>query len=154
MKKIIFSIILILIFGLLVYNKFNNALIEAGNQQVIITNQNDEDIVVNVELAKTSAQHNQGLSNRKSLDVGNGMLFVFQDKQVRSFWMKNMNFPLDIIWLDGEKIIKISSDLPPAGELPDISYYSEGIVDYVLEVPAGFCDNNNIREGNTVFYNY
>lgn len=82
------------------------------------------------------------------------MLFVFAEKDIKSFWMKDMNFPLDIIWLNGEKIVKISHNLPPEGRQPTNTYSSGVPVDYVLEVPAGFCDTNKIKEGNTVFYKY
>jgi len=154
MKKIIFTVILILICGILILNRYQKVLVKTGVQNVIITNQNNKDITVNVELATTPAEQAKGLSDRKILKVGSGMLFVFDNKQIMSFWMKNMNFPLDIIWLDDNQIIKISRNLPPEGEKPISIYSSDVPVNYVLEVPAGFCKNNNINEGNKVFYNY
>ncbi len=154
MKKIIAAVLIIFIFGILIFLKFQEVLEASAPKNVIITNQAGNDIIIDIELARTDAEHTQGLSGREKLPEGEGMLFVFGEKSVRNFWMKDMNFPIDIIWLDGEKIVKISRNLPPEGEKPN-NHYSSGIaVDYVLEVPAGFCDTNKIKAGNTVFYKY
>lgn len=154
MKKIIFTVILILICGILLLNRFEKALVKTGTQNVIITNQNNKDITINVDLAKTQAEQARGLSYRSKLDDYQGMLFIFDDKQVREFWMKDMNFPLDIVWLDDNKIIKISNNLAPEGDKPANIYSSSNPVNYVLEVPAGFCEKNNIKAGDKIFYNY
>lgn len=154
MKKIITAVLIIFIFGVLVFFKLQTALENSAQKNVIITNQKGNDIIVDIELARTSAEQKQGLSGREGLEDGQGMLFIFGEKAVKSFWMKDMNFPLDIIWLDGEKIIKISHDLPPEGSNPTNTYSSGEAVDYVLEVPAGFCNTNKIEVGNTVFYKY
>ena len=154
MKKIIISILIILIFGFLVFLRLDKTVDKSGTKKVIITNQAGDDVVVNVEVADTKKSQAQGLSDRKELKNGDGMLFIFPGKEIRSFWMKNMNFGLDIIWLDGDEITKISQNLPPERETPQIIYSSGNPVNYVLEVPAGFCEKNNIKIGNKVFYNY
>jgi hypothetical protein len=154
MKKIIAAVLIIFVFGILVFFKFQEVLEVSAAKKVIITNQEDNDIIIDIELARTDTEHSKGLSGREKLPEGEGMLFVFEEKMVRNFWMKEMNFPLDIIWLDGEKIVKISRNLPPEGKQPT-NHYSSGVaVDYVLEVPAGFCDTNKIKTGNSVFYKY
>jgi uncharacterized protein len=154
MKKIIISAIIILLCGILIFYKFKSALVVPQRQSVIITNLENKKIVINVELADTPRAQIQGLSDRKKLEDGYGMLFVFADKQNRNFWMKNMHFPLDIIWLEDQKIVKISDNLPPEGESPQKHYLVETPVNYVLEVPAGFCKKHKIEIGNQVFYNY
>jgi len=106
------------------------------------------DIIIPVELADTLEKHIQGLSDSEEL-IG-GMLFLFNDRQVRSFWMKNMNFPIDIIWIDDNKIVNISENLVPEGEKPKETYSSIYPVNYVLEVNAGFCKENNILVGSKV----
>ncbi|MCK4540362.1 DUF192 domain-containing protein [Candidatus Parcubacteria bacterium] len=106
------------------------------------------DIIIPVELADTQKKHIQGLSDKKEL-IG-GMLFLFDNKQVRNFWMKNMNFPIDIIWIGDGEIINISPDLQPEGENPKKIYSSIYPVNYVLEVNAGFCEKNNILIGDKV----
>lgn len=112
---------------------------------------------VNVELAKTKSEKEKGLSNRSSLEGNSGMLFVFKTNEgAPSFWMKKMEIPLDIIWIRGGKIIKIDKNIPaPAPNTidSDLKIYSAGtIVDYVLEVNAGFSDSNSIKTGDSVTF--
>ena len=109
---------------------------------------------VAVEIADEFNEWQQGLSDRKVLAENKSMLFVFPDRQVRCFWMKNMNFALDIIWLDGEKIIKIDKDAQPEGKKPARKYSSVVPINYVLEVNAGWCDKHNIKTGDEVEFNY
>ncbi len=106
--------------------------------------------IIKVEIADDFEEQIKGLSNRDNLDDDSGMLFVFQDKQIRRFWMKNMYFPLDIIWIDDNKIVKIDKNLPPEGENPQNIYSSEIPVNYVLEVNGGYCDKHNIKVGSEV----
>ncbi len=105
-----------------------------------------------VEIASTPEEQRQGLSGREKLEKNSGMLFVFPDKKQRFFWMKNMRFPIDIVWLDDEKIVKIDSFLEPEGEHPKKHYPSSVPVNYVLELNAGFCDLHNIKVGEKVKY--
>src|SRR5260221_3370408 len=65
-----------------------------------------------VEVATTSAQQQQGLSNKASLPQNQGMLFVFKTAQPYPFWMKNMEFPLDIIFINNNKIVDIFQNVP------------------------------------------
>ncbi len=108
---------------------------------------------VEVEIADNFEAWRQGLSDRESLDADRGMLFVFPDKQVRTFWMKNMNFPLDIIWISDDEVAGISADLPPEGEAPARTYGSISPVNYVLEVNAGFAAQYHIKAGDSVVIN-
>ena len=110
--------------------------------------------VIAVEIADEAEERWQGLSNRESLGGGSGMLFVFPHKQVQNFWMKDMNFPLDIIWIADNKVVKIDSDLPPAGPAPDITYSSVHPVNYVLEVNAGFAEEHKIKAGDEAEYHF
>lgn len=110
--------------------------------------------IIPVEIVDTKPKQIQGLSDRKELEKNSGMLFIFQSKEIRRFWMKNMHFPLDIIWINDNKIVNISKDLPPKGETPDNTYSSETEVNYVLEVNAGFCNDKGIEIGNDIEFNF
>ena len=66
-----------------------------------------KDKIIKVEIAKTDEEKKQGLSDRKDLCDNCGMLFIFENKAVRSFWMNRMNFQLDIIWVADGIIEKI-----------------------------------------------
>jgi len=111
-------------------------------------------IEIPVEMVDTAESRRLGLSYRESLDEGSGMLFDMKASAITSFWMKDMNFPLDIIWIDGDKIVNISKNLPSAGTHPSISYSSELPVDFVLEVNGGFCDKEGIETGDIIISNF
>jgi hypothetical protein len=111
--------------------------------------------VLSVEIVNTEISREKGLSGRTSLPTDSGMLFVFETKKVSPiFWMKGMLFPLDIIWIADGKIVKIDKNVQaPSANTPDDKlkkFSSNQPVDYVLEVNAGFADNNNVKVGDTI----
>ncbi len=107
---------------------------------------------VDVEVADTDDSRKLGLSGRDKLDEGKGLLFDFTNTDFKrpGFWMKDMNFSIDIIWIKDGKVIDIKNDapLPPDDNLP--VYYPPSEVSHVLEVPAGWSAKNNITAGSTV----
>jgi len=99
-----------------------------------------------VEIVGTSASRERGLSGRKNLVTGTGMLFVFLEPTRSGFWMKDMRFPIDIIWIEGGRVIDIAPQAPtplPTGDLP--VYYPRLPASYVLEVPSGFSRDHNVK---------
>jgi uncharacterized membrane protein (UPF0127 family) len=146
MKKLIYFLTLIAV-AVLFYIVKTNQISDLDYTKIII-----DDKIVNVEIADTAEKHYQGLSNRKNLCDDCGMLFIFPDKKDRIFVMRNMNFPLDIIWIDDDKIVKIDKNLPPEDENPVNNYSSDAPVDYVLEVNEGFADKNNIKAGDKIIF--
>jgi uncharacterized membrane protein (UPF0127 family) len=105
---------------------------------------------VQVEVESTEAAREQGLSGRTSLPAGRGMLFVFQTPGMYGFWMKDMNFALDMLFADASgKIVTIVKDATPESYLqnPPQVFYPKSPILYVLEVPAGFADAHTIQEG-------
>jgi hypothetical protein len=106
------------------------------------------------ESAATPEQHYQGLSGRTKLCENCGMLFIFSDKQVQDFYMRNMNFPLDIVFIADNKILKISPNLLPEGANPQAIYSSELPINYVLELNSGYTDKYNINVGDEVEFNF
>ena len=104
-----------------------------------------------LEIAKTPAEQEKGLSGRDALAEDEGMLFVFEVKGKPAFWMKDMKFPLDLIWLDNDKVVDISKNVPvPAGENPLPLYRPVSDINYVLEVNAGFAAKNNLQLGDKI----
>lgn len=108
--------------------------------------------IVRVEIADTLSSRTSGLSNHNKLADDQGMLFVFQDKAIEKFWMKDMKFNLDIIWIADNQIIKIDKNLPAEGSTPNNIYSSDVPINYVLEVNAGWADKNDIKVGNIINY--
>ncbi|MFB6203369.1 MAG: DUF192 domain-containing protein [Candidatus Nanohaloarchaea archaeon] len=105
---------------------------------------------VTVEIADNRTERRRGLMHRRELQKGHGMLFVFPDEERRSFWMKNTYIPLDIIFVDGNGTVlnvETAEPQPNATEEELDTYYSEGPAKYVLEVRAGFAENESIRKG-------
>jgi uncharacterized membrane protein (UPF0127 family) len=111
-------------------------------------------ITVQVEVSNTESAREKGLGGRTSLPAESGMLFVFDTKKVNPiFWMKDMLIPLDMIWIKDNKITKIDKNIPaPTPGISDsnLTKYSAGSVDYVLEVNGGFSDTNNVKVGDPV----
>ena len=74
--------------------------------------------IIYVDIAKTDLELSRGLSGRLNLASDNGMLFVFAKKDTSPiFWMKNMLFPIDIIWIDDEKVVQIDKNIKPPKHL-------------------------------------
>jgi uncharacterized protein len=105
---------------------------------------------ISMEIAQTEETRSQGLMYRKSMPDSCGMLFVFDQMQTLSFWMKNTIMPLDIIFIDDEfRIITIAKNTTPFSE-KSIPSTSNGM--YVVEVNAGFTDKYHITEGNKITF--
>jgi uncharacterized membrane protein (UPF0127 family) len=103
-----------------------------------------------VEVAATSAAQSKGLSGRPSLAAGQGMLFPFSPPRSEVFWMYQMNFPIDIVWIRDGKVVGFVERAPVPTTVPPATFPSPGIVDYVLEVPAGTVAADHIMQGATV----
>lgn len=106
----------------------------------------------NVSVARTDKEKQIGLSEKKSLGQSEGMLFIFDKPDFYSFWMKNMQFPIDIIYINGSKVVTVlpnqqkpvsENDTPPILK-PDQP------ADKVLEINAGLSDKYNIKPGDNV----
>lgn len=105
---------------------------------------------IKAEIADTPEERTQGLMFRESLDENDGMIFIFDDPKVYSFWMKNTLIPLDIIWLNQEKEIVKILQATPCTEDPCEIYNPETEAIYVIEVNQGFTEQNNIKLGDKV----
>ena len=110
------------------------------------------DFTLEIEVAKTFNKKAQGLSGRDCILDNQGMFFIFKRPGHYPFWMKGMNFPIDIIWLDKElKIVEISKEIQPES-FPKLLRPSVPI-QYVLEVESGWADKHNIEQGDKCFFN-
>lgn len=95
------------------------------------------DSIFTAEIVKTDAQKTKGLSGRSHLDAGKGMLFIFNEPDFYSFWMKDMKFPIDIIWMRDNEIIGFVENVPPDNSSSPKIYSPSKLVNKVLEIPAG-----------------
>ena len=102
-------------------------------------------VVINTELAKTEEEQMYGFMNRKNIPNGTGMLFIFKDDRIASFWMKNTPTPLSIAYIDYSGKIKDIFDMTPFSLATIVS---TGYVRYALEVPQGWFSKNGIKVGD------
>lgn len=158
---VIFIVFLIGLAAFFLVNKFylapkKNSLYAATNQKFMkegtltfLDAQSEKAIIgIDIEIAKSSYEIEQGLMHRRSLPANGGMLFIFDNEHYRTFWMKNTYLSLDIVFLNAEKeIIRIRKKAEP---LSEISIPSGGKAMYVVEVLAGFTDAYNIQVGDHI----
>lgn len=107
---------------------------------------------IEVEIASTPEERTRGLMFRDHLDAEAGMIFVFDESSVHSFWMKNTLVPLDVIWLDSElRIVDIQTAVPCAQD-PCAVYTPQGDSQYVLEINAGKAAEWGLEIGQSVSF--
>ena len=101
-----------------------------------------------VEIAQTPKEQMIGLSYRKSLAEGRGMLFIFDRNDTHSIWMKDMHFPIDIVWItEAMKVAHIAQNVSP-DTFPQV-FSPPSPARYVLETPAGYT-KGKIQPGDTM----
>ena len=143
LKRILIVIILIIIF-IFLYSCFlkNNAVVKINNAKF------------KVELAQTPQERYQGLSNREELKSNKGMLFLFDDYKKRTFIMRDMKFPLDIVWIKDDTVLQCDKNvqiLASDGSFTLINTKYD--INIVLEINAGKCDEFDIKQGDIVDIN-
>ena len=103
---------------------------------------------LDIEVADDDYSTQTGLMYRKHMEAHQGMLFIFPDSDYRSFYMKNTEIPLDIIYIsDNKEIVSIQKNAKPMDET---SLPSEAPAKYVLEVNAGLSDTWNLEKGDVI----
>lgn len=113
------------------------------------------DALFSVDLALTPEQRSQGLSGRHVMAAETGMLFVFENEGALTFWMKEMRFPLDIVWIGADcTVVDVTLGAPPPEEgqgLADLPRFSpRSPAQYVLEINAGEFVDRGIEAGDLV----
>lgn len=106
-----------------------------------------------VELAQTESEREKGLMNRASLDENAGMLFVFPSAAIYPFWMKDTLIPLDILWIENDTIVDMTTLTATTG-VNIAQYRPKNKANYVLEINAGLIKKYNFKVGETVSLNY
>ena len=110
--------------------------------------------IIPVEVARDYQAIQQGLSGRPYLDQNSGMLFVFPKASIYRFWMPDMNFPIDIFWINNGQVVGIEENMSPDFDPANPKYYSPRVpAQFVIEVNASFARKHNIRVGDRVIFN-
>lgn len=107
------------------------------------------DNLFEVELAITAEERSKGLMHRNSLAANQGMLFVYPEPLIVSFWMHQTLIPLDILFFDSDgQLLELFENIPPCKVSPCKNYTNKSPAEFVLELPAGTAKKINISLGN------
>lgn len=107
-------------------------------------------VSLDIEIAETEYEIQTGLMYRNSMQNNQGMLFVFKDDKPRSFYMKNTQFSLDIIYINSNnKIVSFQKNAKPFDET---SLPSNAPAKYVLEINGGLADTQSIKVGDSLSF--
>jgi len=152
-KKILLVVIGVILLAGLTW-KLSGSLFAPGSK--VIPNYPETNLTINgqpmvLELATTPEEREQGLSGRPSLASDRGVLFVFNQPGRYPFWMKDMSFPLDILWINQGKIVDLVKDFPAPkpGEWP-ATFTPAFEADRVLEINAGLSNRLNLKVGSLI----
>ena len=105
------------------------------------------DIILTAEVAKSIEEQSVGLGNREYLPEREGMLFILSGNGPHRFWMKNVQFPLDMLWIDkNKKIVLINHNIPPES-YPE-TFIGPPSARYVLEVQGGYSKKKSLKIGD------
>jgi len=144
MKKYIFSV-------LLIFLAFSVSAKSLKKSELTIKKADGSIIHCVSELAKTPEERQHGYMGRKNIPDGTGMLFIFENEQILSFWMKNTPHPLSIAFIDSKGKIRNIYDMKPFSLAETVSTVS---CRYALEVPQGWFAKNNINTGDFLTLNF
>lgn len=135
--------------GVFLFKAYQEPILEyfRGNGDIAI---HIRDIPLRVSVADTDGARRQGLSGVKELSADEGMLFIFEKTGDYIFWMKDMNFPIDIMWIDEDlRIVHIEENKKP--EYYPERYGSPTSARLVLETNAFFAKTFNLQVGDRVY---
>ena len=108
-----------------------------------------DDIPMQVDIADNDAELQKGLSGRKSLPETRGLLMVFDEPDYHGIWMKDMLFPIDVVWISEDlKIVEITRNRTP-DSYPRV-FYPPSPVRYVLETNVGYTNTFGVNVGDGV----
>jgi uncharacterized protein len=148
-RMIVISFIVFIVIAIAAAALFLRPLLETPKKQTVsIDGKNFE-----VEIADSMATRAQGLSGRDQLGDDKGMLFIFGNPAMNGFWMKDMKFPIDMIWINGDRILGASENVQPEPGKSIFSlkvYYPPSAADKVLEVNAGTFAKYGFKAGDTI----
>lgn len=143
---LISAVTILFLLSIVIYQKYQKT---TGENTVIIFTGVGL-VKINIEYAATAEELKQGLMNRTKLSKNSGMLFVFPDEKVRTFWMKDTLIPLEVMFIDTKGRISEIITMKPClleTELCTI-YTSKNPTRFAIEVNTGFSQKNMVVEGD------
>lgn len=115
-----------------------------------------KDLTIQAKIADEPKEQQEGVGKYSSLPLGEGMLFAFDKTAPHTFWMKDVEFAIDIIWIDeAKKIVDIAPNVPPEPGKDDkelTRYKPKNDAKYVLEINAGVSSLHSLQVGDQVAF--
>ena len=145
MKKVILFLVLVTAIGLLSFSIF------AVKKSTTATIKNN---TFSIDIAKSQSQQEIGLAKYQKLEQNMAMYFPFDHADYFVFWMKDMHFPMDIIFIENGKIVTIYNDVKPEKDYQDFIYKPTAPSNAVLEINAGLSRKYGFRTGDNVIISY
>lgn len=154
MKKLVI-VIFALVIGSSIFsfwqNRAKSNLTEQNLSPKAVSTITIKDTKYQVDIADDDRERSQGLSGREKLESDQGMLFTYSTPDRYSFWMKGMHFPLDFVWISGDKIVELTENV----QIPLTDTYTpitqpKVPVDKILEINAGDIKKYGFVVGDTV----
>ncbi|MBF0619045.1 MAG: DUF192 domain-containing protein [Candidatus Omnitrophica bacterium] len=106
-----------------------------------------------VDVAGNDEDRARGFMYRERIEPGQGIFFIFDSVDIYGFWMKNVKFALDIIWLDeAKRVVYIQHQAPPCSIRPCPVYEPPVVSKYVVEIPPGDAGRLGIKVGDEVSF--
>lgn len=108
---------------------------------------------ISFDLAEGLDEQRRGLGGQLGIEENQGMLFMFPIPDFPVFWMKDMNFSIDIVWIKGDEVVDISANVQHEPGVPDDllkTYVPKVPADRVLELKAGWAERNGLKPGDKV----
>jgi uncharacterized membrane protein (UPF0127 family) len=167
-KPIILALFFLFTIGIIIYYfspggnkaKYKGSLVKPDETsfqkegELVFIDNNTQEIIkeIDIEIADSTYERNQGLMYRYTMKDNNGMLFIYDKSGLRTIWMKNTYISLDIIFVNKDyEIVTIHKNAIPHS-INIMPSHKDAI--YVVEVVAGFCDKYNIKEGDRIQFRY
>lgn len=134
-RKFLFGLFLVVLFiiGFIIFEALPRGLgISDGRDSLVVGEE-----TFSIDVARNAVERARGLSGRESLGANEGLLFLFDNPDFHGFWMKDMKFPIDMVWIRGDKVVGWQEYAQPDDSPDRAVYYPPEPADKVLEVPAG-----------------
>lgn len=153
MKKLIF--LFVILFVLILATALSQNYVKTGHLP-FAANEKSPTAAINKQrfkllIAKTSLEKEIGLSKKDSLNKDSGMLFLFDSKDYYAFWARDMRFPIDVIYINKDKIVTIYKDVKPQKDQSKLPILKpKQPADKVLEINAGLSEKYKFKEGDPV----
>nr|WP_244534039.1 DUF192 domain-containing protein [Maribacter aquivivus] len=154
------SSVILMVIALLLFSCKTESKKTIATQSIDFTHEGDLSIFLNssdtlktkfnIEFAETDYETQTGLMYRKGMDSNQGMLFIFPDERVHSFYMKNTEFPLDIIYIKED--LRIASFQENAQPLNESGLTSQVPIKYVLEINGGLAQELGLSIGDSISF--